>query len=149
MIKRKKKICKKCGHPQYIFSKGLCKSCWSKENKPKFKSRGKIKKVSNRGYERNKFYKKARLDYLETHPCCEAKLPGCLIPNDAFDNEGLQIHHKKGRTGDLLWDKRYFLAVCHSCHRAIEDFPNMAISHGWSLSRHSKDIEADAPEISE
>lgn len=159
MIVRKKKDCKACKLPKYLFSKGLCKHCWNKSYKPKVKPRPKIKKISNRGYERNKLYKKARLEYLETHPCCEVKLPGCTIPHDGYDASGLQVHHKLGRIGDLLYDKRYFLAVCHSCHEAITRFGNLAISHGWSLPRLNKRTEksieeetkdnTDAPEIQE
>jgi hypothetical protein len=31
-IERKKKTCKRCGEPNYIFSKGLCNQCWKIEN---------------------------------------------------------------------------------------------------------------------
>jgi hypothetical protein len=62
-----------------------------------------------------------------------------MIPNDSFDSEGIQIHHKKGRIGHLLWNTKYFLAVCPNCHRYIEDHPEQARSNGWSLSRLSKE----------
>ncbi len=29
MVKRKKKICIVCGNPEYLFSQGMCKRCWS------------------------------------------------------------------------------------------------------------------------
>ncbi len=54
MIKQKKKICKSCQTEQFLFSKGRCKSCASKEDsKP-------IKKQT----EKNKIAKKAKRDLL-------------------------------------------------------------------------------------
>jgi hypothetical protein len=97
--------------------------------------------VSERGKEKTKLYKKARLEYLESHKCCEAKLTGCTIPTVDYESVGLQIHHKKGRVGELLFDKRYFLAVCQNCHNYIEQNVDFAISNGFSLSRLAKDID--------
>lgn len=37
-----------------------------------------------------------------------------------------QIHHMRGRTGGLLCDTRYWLAVCQDCHRYIEDHKKWA-----------------------
>lgn len=134
-----------------LFSHGYCHSCWKRNYKPprpikkstgkpvSDRSYNKIAKVSKKAYERNLMYKKARVDYLESHPVCEVKLPDCLIPTIDCDNSGLQVHHRRGRIGDLMWDKRYFLAVCHNCHRYLEDHPEQAKANGWSLSRLSKE----------
>lgn len=71
-----------------------------------------------------------------------------MIPNDTYDNSAIEVHHKRGRVGTLLTDKRYFLAVCTICHRYLEDHPEFAVSNGWSLSRLKKDENAK-PEISD
>ena len=46
-----------------------------------------------------------------------------------------QIHHMKGRIGDLLIDTRYFFAVCHECHEKIELNPAWAKEKGFSIDR--------------
>lgn len=138
-MRHKEKKCAGCLKLTYLWSHGFCKSCWFKQNPPKKLAKTPIKKQSESLSQAKKRYKKAREEFLSTHPCCEVKIPGCLIPNDGYNNEGIQVHHKKGRIGDLLWDKRYFLAVCANCHRFIEDHPFVAISNGWSLSRFSEE----------
>jgi hypothetical protein len=37
--------------------------------------------------------------------------------------------------GKLLYDERYFMAVCKEHHRIIEDNPDAAKQNGYSLSR--------------
>jgi len=73
-------------------------------------------------------YKKVREKYLDKHPSCEAKIDGCHL-------EANQIHHKKGRIGNLLVDDNYFLAVCGNCHHWIENNPKEAKELGFSLNR--------------
>lgn len=136
---RKQKVCLGCNKPSYIWSKKLCKRCFFKENPPKRLVKTPIKKKSESLSQAKKHYKKAREEFLSTHNSCEVKIPGCLIPNDSYSNEGMQVHHKKGRLGNLLWDKRYFLAICANCHRFITDHNEIAMSNGWSLSRLSED----------
>jgi len=46
-----------------------------------------------------------------------------------------QIHHKKGREGNLLLEEKYWLAVNFKCHRHIEDHPYWAKQEGYSLQR--------------
>lgn len=132
-------LCLKEGCNNKAEIKKLCKyHYWSEIKKLSSKVQNKkvkLRAVSKKGYEKSKLYKKARQEYLETHCCCEAKLTGCTIPTNSYDNTDLQIHHKKGRAGELLYNKDYFLAVCFNCHRYIEDNPYFAISNGFSLSR--------------
>jgi hypothetical protein len=46
-----------------------------------------------------------------------------------------QIHHMKGRIGDLLTDRRYMLPVSDRGHKKIELNPDWAKEMGYSLSR--------------
>lgn len=140
-------LCKIDGCNNQAETKQLCNiHYWSeirKKSAQKSKEKAKIKQkkinaVSERGKVKAQAYKNARKEYLELHECCEVKLPGCSIPTIEFDSKGLQIHHKKGRIGDLLTDKNYFLAVCHNCHVYLEQNPLFARLHGYSLSRLSK-----------
>ena len=70
-------------------------------------------------------YRKVRIEFLKDHPKCQA----CNFQSAD------QIHHKKGRTGSLLVDTKYFLAVCDDCHRFIENNPLEALKMGWSVKR--------------
>jgi len=77
------------------------------------------------------YYGKTRPEYLEEHPFCEAKNCGRL---------STEIHHKKGRIGNLLNNIKWFMATCHDCHEKIENNPNWARIMGYILSRYSKKI---------
>lgn len=85
----------------------------------------KIRKLSPKRAKQNREYRQKAALYLSVHPVCEA----------CKQNEATQIHHKKGRIGELLTDMKYFLAVCESCHRFIELHPVQAKKYGFSLSR--------------
>lgn len=130
--------------------KKLCKyHYWDQLRKKSKKLNSGIKKIlistsiHNRGKIKTKLYADARKEYLETHRCCETKLEGCLIPTINSNSKGLQIHHKKGRIGELLFDKKYFLAVCQNCHNYIENNPEFAILNGYSLSRLAKQDDVE------
>lgn len=45
------------------------------------------------------------------------------------------VHHKKGRTNDLLLEKKYWLPVCRPCHNLITEDSAWAIAEGYSISR--------------
>lgn len=76
-----------------------------------------------------RIYAKIRKVYLFCHPNCEVVGCGC---------ESSEIHHRKGRIGDLLTDEKFFMAVCRSHHNYIENHPIEAKDQGYSLSRLSK-----------
>ena len=42
-----------------------------------------------------------------------------------------EVHHKRGRLGPLLVDKRYWLAVSAQGHRWIHEHPEEARRRGW------------------
>jgi len=65
---------------------------------------------------------------MEQNKVCQAKLFGCT-------HLSTDLHHIKGRVGDLLTDENNFLAVCRSCHTFIEENPKFAKEKGFSKSR--------------
>ena len=89
-----------------------------KEKKP-------IKKTSKSRQADQRLYEIVRERYLNNNPICEV----CGTTHSD------QIHHKKGKIGSLLYNERYFLAVCFPCHRHIEDNPEFAKREGYSLNR--------------
>lgn len=96
------------------------------EKKEKSKP-GKIKPRADKRAKQERIYNKIRPVFLEGKICPITKQPAT------------EIHHKKGRIGDLLIDIRYFLAVSDEGHKKIEANPEWAKKMGYSLSRLSKD----------
>ena len=90
-----------------------------------------IRPYSKRREAQLREYNSIRYDFLAGHPYCER----CQI------REATQVHHKKGRTGQLLTAEEYFMAVCADCHSFIELHPQQARDAGWSLSRLAKTIK--------
>jgi hypothetical protein len=121
-------MAKECKHEECtypVWAKGYCKKHQYLRTDKKIKS---ISPFSEKMLEALKVYKVERLKYLNRHPMCQAKIDGCT-------GDSQQIHHKKGRIGDLLTDPTHFLAVCHQCHVYIENNPIEAKEKGWSLTR--------------
>lgn len=75
-----------------------------------------------------KLYLKKRKEYLTKNLRCEVK--GC---NHVVE----EIHHKKGKIGKLLYDEKYFMAVCRKHHTEIELNPEWAYKNKYSLKRLS------------
>ncbi len=59
-----------------------------------------------------------------------------MVDNDCTKEPVDEIHHMKGREGNLLLDTRFFKAACRHCHDIINVHSKAAIENGQSLSRH-------------
>lgn len=94
---------------------------------------GRLRAVSNspRAKERAALYKQAVKEYQAAHPNCEyIDGRGHLCAKPVEHN-----HHRKGRAGDLLFDKAFFMSVCAPHHSHIHDHPKDAYEKGYLLSR--------------
>lgn len=118
---------KQCSHP-------TCESECRREKKaglkrtPIKKKPYKIKPVAKKTMIELKKYRKLRTEFLNAHPVCQ--VDGCGPATD--------VHHMKGRVGELLTNTEYFLAVSRTCHNKIEKEPDWAKAMGYSLSRLKK-----------
>ncbi len=63
--------------------------------------------------------------FLWGRSVCGAYVRGVCTGGD------LEVHHKKGRSGILLFDVRHWLAVCPACHVWIHAHPEEARKRGW------------------
>lgn len=97
------------------------KTALKRPNKP-------IPKISKSMAIKLREYAKLKKEFMKEHPICAADFNYCSIL-------ATDIHHSKGRVGKLLLDVKYFVPVCRSCHRKIEDNPNMAKELNLSISR--------------
>jgi len=94
----------------------------SGKKKPK-----RLRSVSIRREHENKLESQARKEHLKENPYCAI----CA-------GKATTIHHKKGRIGSLLYDRRWFLSTCLGCHTIIERNPEWAKEKGYSLDRLCK-----------
>lgn len=105
-------LCASCAHAQRKsdrIDKNNALKAKPKSLKPQYKV---IKKISEKRKEVLKDYTSLRKQYLIKHPTCQAKLIDCK----GFSN---QIHHCS--TSHLDHNNVFtWLAVCESCHHAIE-----------------------------
>lgn len=60
---------------------------------------------------------------------CQARTPNC---NGQLE----QVHHRKGRDGELLTNPEYLLGVCYPCHSYIHANPSESYERGWMIRRN-------------
>jgi len=113
----------------------FCKVCWlrkqtvtGKRNKPT-SQRKPIARRSPKRAKQERVYSKLRKDFLLSSPTCQAQLP------NTCKHHSTDVHHMKGRIGELLTDTNFFLSVCRPCHDWIEMHPIEAKELGFSISR--------------
>lgn len=127
-----KEHCAFPGCRQSIRRAGYCinhAKLYAEPEEPKKKKP--INKVSTKQKEALKEYNKVRKEFLNKNPICAARFLGCQI--GATD-----VHHGKGKIGSLLTDTAHFVSLCRSCHRIVEERPEMAKELGLSKSRLNK-----------
>jgi|694.fasta_scaffold00082_91 hypothetical protein len=141
MLQAKLKKCDGCSEVTTIWKREgtqkFCKQCWTKQFKglsstKKPTAKKPMRLQSSKIVKLNAAYSILREQYMKHHPHCEAHLAGCAI--NACD-----IHHKKGRVGNLFLDDTEFLAVCRTCHGWIETHPKEAKLLNFSKSRESNE----------
>ena len=88
-----------------------------------------IRKVSLKQYKRLNKYRSVKKEFAKENTDCAI----CGKPIE-------QVHHGKGKLGDLLFDKRYMIPMCGSddCHLWVEQNPSAAKALGLSYSRLNK-----------
>lgn len=135
-----------CGNVIENHDTGLCSSCGiaaRKDAKDKIKltkqqERKKAQRLAGMKEKRTpiKPASAKRADQLALYSILRKKwLKGKLCGVHGCGCMADDVHHKKGRDGDLLVDTRYFLAVCRPHHRYITDHPAESIAEGYSISR--------------
>ena len=69
-----------------------------------------------------RLYNKAREEYMEDNNCCEI-----------CSGTQIVLHHKKGRRGERLMDKNFFMSVCNFCHNIIHTRPEWSYEKGYLI----------------
>ena len=131
MDNHKLKQCK-CGaefQPYNSFQKfcsGACKFKYGTKVNLKLKPMKPIPKVSKKRQIKNLQYSVLRTEFLGKK---ENKI--CPITGKPTTD----IHHKKGRVGELFLDTKYWVALSREGHRFVEENPEWAKEKGYSLNR--------------
>lgn len=97
--------------------------------KPIEKKLYKIRQISKNQAKLNAIYNKMHGPYLEKRLECAVKSKNCTFYSQ-------EIHHKKGRIGQLLITESNFLPICQSCHHFININSKQAIELGFSERRN-------------
>jgi hypothetical protein len=132
------KICNAKFEPTYFLQKHCnninCERQWKdtflKKNSGIDKKHKPIKKVSDKRKLEQIIYNSERIKFLslpENKICPITKKPTT------------DVHHKKGRIGDLFLDKKYWVALSRDGHKFVEENPEWAKENGHSLSRLAND----------
>ena len=101
-----------------------------KGKKEGFKQKG-MRKVSKKRAKQERQYRPIRKKFLQDHPFCELKLPGCA-------GAATQIHHAEGRENNRLLNIDDFKSCCDNCHGIVTEKSRQAIAAGHSKSRLGK-----------
>jgi hypothetical protein len=119
------KVCNGKFNAQFFNQKTCSKSCNSEylaENKPTS-----VKRVSDKRQRQLDEYAVIREEYLNENKHC---VP-CNDHN--IKTVATEIHHKNGREGERLNDKRFFLSSCEDCHRHIHLNPKESREKGYLI----------------
>jgi hypothetical protein len=85
------------------------------------KARKPIRKVSKKQETRMARYFRIRNPYIKANPIC-------MICKAALATD---LHHRRGRIGKLLFDSRWFMALCRNCHSYLHEHVAWAKEKGY------------------
>ena len=133
------KICDGCGKQRKIWKnltengvrKRLCKECWSCQTRHSFKPKNKkplAPRSTKRAKQESEYSNKRKIFMLE-HPMCQANISGLCT------SQSTDVHHIKGRSGELLLEVSEWMSVCRACHQWIETHPIEATALGFRKSK--------------
>ena len=121
------------GLKSYYSKSGLgikCGCFYKYDALKEIEKKTKIKPRSKKRQAQEKIYSQLRKAFLSKE---ENKT--CIITGEPTT----EIHHMKGRIGDLLTNTKYWIALSRDGHIFVEQNPEWAKKNGYSLSRLSKD----------
>jgi len=88
--------------------------------------RTRIRPRSTKLADRMAIYRPLRDAYLAEHQWCT--YPGCRA-------RSVDVHHRRGRVGDLLFDRCHWSALCRTHHDWVGEHPTEALELGLSERR--------------
>ncbi len=83
-----------------------------------------MRKISVKRQKQQQEYSKLRVEYLEGKVC-----------EVCYNIAATEVHHKMGRSGELLNEVKYWLPICRKCHEKVTIDSKWAIENGYSIKR--------------
>ena len=83
-------------------------------------------KVTEKRADQLQEYYAIKAEFLIANPCCAVE--GCYL-------KSVDVHHAKGRQGDLLTNTKWFVPICRKHHDYFQEHSKEAIEKGISVSR--------------
>ena len=110
------------------LQKYCCSICSNKNKKVnlKLKPLYKIPQVSDKRKVLNAKYSVLRIEFLGKPENQKCPITG---------KPTTDVHHSKGRVGNLLLDTKYWIALSREGHKFVEENPEWAKENGYSLNR--------------
>lgn len=98
------------------------KALWVQiKGEPQKRAKARIRPISKTRSKQNRLYSKLREIHLLEVPVCEV----------CKSRAASEVHHKRGRIGELLNDRTHWLSVCRVCHNLIHSWPKWASECGF------------------
>ena len=88
---------------------------------PERSKAGGIKARSSSEEVRMAIYRPIAVMFLIINPECQV----CRLLVNKSPLPSVEVHHVKGRDGLLLFDTRFWKAICRLCHRTVHDNPKL------------------------
>lgn len=74
--------------------------------------------------------------HFREHPACQ--MPGCtrsLLKGDIID-----LHHKAGRSGPLLYHRPHFASLCRRHHDQVHECVKESRANGWIIDLRRDEV---------
>ena len=134
---------KKCGDiecenkftPYNSLQKYCSFKCFKKNKKIKNKKPSCINPISKKRSKEHKIYAAKRIVFLSRKENEKCPITG---------EKTADIHHQKGRVGDLYLNERFWVALSRKGHKKVEENPIWAKENGYSYDRLESEYWIDA-----
>jgi len=84
-------------------------------------------------------YAAEKTAHFAEHPRCQWPLGcSCSIGSGAI----IDLHHKAGRNGPLLYTRKYFATACRKHHDIAKSDPILSRRIGWVIDVSSEEVRA-------
>lgn len=85
-----------------------------------------INPISDRQKQRNRRYSPIAAEFKKAHPLCEC----CQLIWNRPPKQTEDVHHMRGKLGELYFMVEFFKATCRDCHTWIGNNPALARTLG-------------------
>lgn len=82
-------------------------------------------------------YYERKAEHFAEHPRCQHP-DGCT--RSILKGHAMDLHHRAGRNGPLLYCKKYFATACRAHHDLAKSHPKESRANGWIVDVSSEEV---------